>query len=56
MKSTTAIQIEVSRIEILLHTKGSPKLAVPHHVQNVFWGVVTNPNGQHTVLGAPAGS
>ena len=24
-------------------------------VQNAFWGVVTNPNGQHTVLGAPTG-
>ena len=27
-----------------------------HIVQNVFWGVVTNPNGWHTVLGVPAGS
>ena len=24
-------------------------------VRNVFWGVVTNPNGQCTVLGVPAG-
>ena len=24
-------------------------------VQNVFWGVVTNPDGQHTVLGVPTG-
>ena len=27
-----------------------------HAVRNVFWGVVTNPNGQCTVLGVPAGS
>ena len=26
-----------------------------HTVQNAFWGVVTNPNGQCPVLGAPAG-
>ena len=24
-------------------------------VRNVFWGVVTNPNGQCTVLGVPTG-
>ena len=36
----------------------APKMQNLHQafVQNVFWGVVTNPNGWHTVLGAPAGS
>ena len=47
----TSVQLEVEHWCLRMLEEGH----CADFVQNAFWGVVTNPSGQHTVLGAPTG-